>query len=120
MYGNVQSYVHHLFETGDDALLPYMVRIGEAVIKHDPDNVESLSTIGAVHVMQGDHDKGLELLLRAEKVDAKDAIVLGNIAQAYQRKGDTRKAIAYYERVLEFGDEESKAFADAQLKELMK
>jgi tetratricopeptide (TPR) repeat protein len=120
MYSNVQSYVHQLFETGDDALLPYMIRIGEAVIKHDPDNVESLSTIGAVHVMQGDLDKGLIMLLRAEKVDGKDGIVLGNIAQAYLRKGDTREAISYYERMLEVGDEESKAFARAQLKELRK
>lgn len=119
-YGNVQTYLYQLFNVGDDGLFVEMARIARAVLKHEPDNVESMTTLASIHVMNEEYDEGLKMLLRAEQLAPTDDIVTSNIAQAYKRKGDTANAIKYYERTLELGNEETKEFAREQLKELGK
>lgn len=120
LYGNVQTYLYQLYNVGDDALFVEMAQIARAVLKHEPDNVESMTTLASIHVMNEEYDEGLRLLLRAEQLAPTDDIVTSNIAQAYKRKGDTANAIKYYERTLELGNEETKEFARQQLKELGK
>jgi tetratricopeptide (TPR) repeat protein len=68
----------------------------------------------------GQHDKAIEILLKAEKLNPNDAVVLGNIAQGYKLKGDNGKAIEYYEKVVKVGDKETIAYAEEQIKELKK
>ena len=58
------------------------------------------------------------IIERAEKINPKDYIVLGNIALGYKLKGDKEKAIEYYEKTVEYGDESAKEYAKQQLKEL--
>ncbi|MEP5944204.1 MAG: tetratricopeptide repeat protein, partial [Balneola sp.] len=65
-------------------------------------------------------DKGIEPLLKAEKIDPEDVIVLGNIAQGYKLKGDKETAIEYYEKVIRYGNERSIAYAKQQIQELKK
>lgn len=115
-----QEYVHQLWETGDDSLTKDIVRITEAVLKEVPDHVESLSTRAAIHIMNAEYGPALDLLLRAEKLAPEDAIVTSNIAETYKRQGDKGKAIKYYGRTVELGDEETKTFARKQLEELRK
>jgi tetratricopeptide (TPR) repeat protein len=120
MLSTVQEYQYQLYNTGDDALLVHMERIADAVLKHHPDHVESLSTRASLYVMNEQYDDGLKLLLHAEELAPEDEIVVSNIAEASRRKGDTRQAIAYYERLKEIGSDEAKAFAEEKLKELGK
>ena len=69
--------------------------------------------------MQYGHDKeGLKYLLKAEKINPEDFIVLNNIANAYKRIGDIKNAIKYYEKTLEFGDEQAKSMATKELEVL--
>jgi len=116
--GAVQDYIVTLYETNDDALLDNMRSIAETVLQYYPDHVPSLSNIAITYTLQGNHDKALETLLKAEKIAPTDFIILNNIANIYRTQKDKPNAIRYYELVLKHGDEEAKEMATRQLKEL--
>ncbi|NOS93267.1 MAG: tetratricopeptide repeat protein [Cyclobacteriaceae bacterium] len=120
MLSTIQSYQLQHYNTENDNLLDNMKRIAESVLEHYPDHVESLSNISIVFMLQKQFDKALVPLLRAEKLNPKDYIVLGNIAQAYKLKGDTANALKYYELTLLHGDEQAKKYAKSQIDKLKK
>lgn len=115
MLGSMQDYIIRLYNTENDALLDNMLRISETVLKYYPDHVESLSNISIVYMIKNKPNEALEALLKAEKLAPKDTIVLGNIAHAYVISGDKKNALKYYELVMAYGDENSKAFAKRQI-----
>lgn len=116
----LQDYQVQLYNTGDDKLLDNMGSIAKEVLKFYPNHIESLSNLSLKYLVTGDYEKAIEILLKAEKIDPKDAIVLGNIAHGYKLKGDKGKAIEYYEKVTRCGDTEMIEFANDQIKELKK
>lgn len=118
MYDAVQGYVHELFSVGDNALLPLMARVAEEMLIHKPDDVPNLTTLGAVHIMTGELDKGIARLERAEKLAPNDEIVIANLAQAYERKEKPKEAIRCYERLIEVGDEDAAAYARSRIQAL--
>ncbi len=120
MLSAVQDYVLQLYNTENNALLDNMKRIAETVLKYYPNHVESLSNLSIVYLLKKEYDKALEPLLKAEKIDSKDYIVLSNIAQAYKLKGDFKKAIDYYELTVKYGDDAAKKYAKKQIEELKK
>jgi tetratricopeptide (TPR) repeat protein len=120
MLSSIQNYQLQLYNTENDNLLDNMKRIAETVLKYYPDHVESLSNISIVFMLQKQYDKALEPLLKAEKINPKDYIVLSNIAQAYKLKGDNKNAIKYYELTTKHGDEQAKKYAQGQIDELKK
>ncbi len=120
MLSAVQDYVFQLYNTENDALLDNMKRIAETVLKYYPNQVESLSNLSIVYLLKKEYDKALEPLLKAEKIDNQDYIVLSNIAQAYKLKGDYKKAIEYYELTVKHGDDAAKKYAKSQIEELKK
>ena len=120
MLSAVQDYVLQLYNTENDALLDNMKRIAETVLKYNPNHVESLSNLSIVYLIKKEYDKALEPLLKAEKIDSKDYIVLSNIAQAYKLKGDYKKAIEYYKLTVKYGDDAAKKYAKKQIEELKK
>ena len=120
MLSSIQDYQLQLYTTENDDLLDNMKRIAEAVLKYYPDHVESLSNLSIVYMLQKKYDKALEQLLKAEKLNPKDYIVLSNIAQAYKLKGDTKNAIKYYELTTKYGDEQARNYAKGQIEELKK
>jgi tetratricopeptide (TPR) repeat protein len=120
LLSSLQTYVLQLYNTNDDALLENMKRIAQSILSFYPDHVESLSNLSIVYILQKDFDKALDALLKAEKVASKDYIVLGNIAQAYERKADFKNAIKYYQLTEKYGDDDAKAFARKQIAELKK
>lgn len=117
---SLQDYQLQLYDTGDDSLLMDMQEIAIEVLKYYPDHIESLSNLAVTYLIQGEYDKAIEPLLKAEKLDPRDCIVLANIAQAYKLKGDKKRSTEYYEKVIQYGDEESKEFAGKQIRELNK
>ena len=114
----LQGYQMTLYNTGDDALLVNMRTIAEETLKYYPDHVASLSNLSLTYLLTENYDKGIEALLRAEKIDPSDAIVLSNIAQGYRLKGDKKSAIEYYKKTIPHADQELKAFAEQQIEEL--
>lgn len=117
---SLQTYQMQLYNTEDDALLVNMRDIANEVLKYYPDNVESLSNLSITYLLTKEYDKGLEVLLKAEKINPKDTIVLANIAHAYKLKGDKKTSITYYEKMAKYGDEETKSYAQSQIEKLKK
>jgi tetratricopeptide (TPR) repeat protein len=120
MLATIQAYLKELYDTGDDNLLSDMVQIGEAVLKYYNNNVEILSTTAVALMLTKNYDKAIGYLLRAEKMDPTDFIVLNNIAQGYKFKGDTANAIKYYELTEKYGDDEAKEQARQNIEALKK
>ena len=115
---SLQDYITTIYNTGDDNLLPLMRQISETVIKYFPEHVESLSNIALTHLINGQYDKALPFLLKAEELAHKDVIVLNNIAEAYRRMGDKINAKIYFGKVIKHGNEEQKQDARQKIKSL--
>lgn len=67
-----------------------------------------------------EYDKAIECFTGIHKDYPDDVTVIANIASCYEKKGDTKKAIKYYEKLAKSGDEETKAMAEESIKELKK
>ncbi|MFC2130691.1 tetratricopeptide repeat protein [Bacteroidota bacterium] len=115
---SLQDYVMQIYNTEDDSLLSDMRLISEKILEFHPEHIESLTNISITYLLTGEIDKGLEALLKAEKINPKDFIVLNNIAHGYKLKGNKQKAIEYYEKTIEFGDEQAIIQAKQKIKEL--
>jgi tetratricopeptide (TPR) repeat protein len=116
--GSIQDYQLNLYETKNDDLLKNMRRIAEEILKIYPDHIESLSNISINYLLTGQYDKGIEALLKAEKIDPKDGVVLSNIAHGYKLKGDIHNSIKYYEKMLKLEDPRAVEFAKQQIESL--
>ncbi len=120
MLSSIQDYQIQLYNTERDSLLTNMKQIAETVLNYYPDHVESLSNISIVFMLREQYEKALEPLLKAEKLNSKDYIILSNIAHAYKMKGNEKNAIKYYKLTLKYGDQETKEYAQEQIEELKK
>jgi tetratricopeptide (TPR) repeat protein len=117
-FSSLQDYQVRLYDTGDDRLLANMQTIANEILRIKPNHVESLSNLSITYLLNKKYDEAIGVLLRAEKIAPDDAIVLGNIAQGYKLKGDNKKAVEYYEKVMKIGDQEAVEYARKQIKEL--
>lgn len=115
---SIQSYQLQLYNTQNDDLLINMRQIANEVLKYYPNHIESLSNLSITYLINGEYDKGIAPLLKAEKINPEDYIVLSNIAHGYKLKGEIKKSIEYYKKVLKYGDARAIEYAKAQLKEL--
>ena len=115
---SMQDYNYTIYDTEDDNLLPYMRQISEAVLKYHPNHLESLANIAMTYLIIGDNDKALPYLLKAEKINPKDMVILNNLAEAYKRKNDKVKAKVYYEKMIQYGKPDEVEYAKEKLKAL--
>lgn len=120
MLKSIQDYQIQLFNTGSKDNINNVKKIAETILRYYADHIESLSNLSVVFMIQNQYDKAIEALTKAEVINPKDAVVLGNMARAYRLKGDTKNAIKYFELVLKYGDKKRKEFAKQQIKELEK
>lgn len=116
---NIQTYINNLFDLGDGQA-KNIRRIAETTLKYYPDHVVSLSNLGISYIFENNYFKALDPLLTAEKKTPKDPIILGNIAYVYVNLKENKKATEYYEKVIQFGDDNARRFAEQQLKKLEK
>jgi tetratricopeptide (TPR) repeat protein len=119
MLSTVQSYVVQLYNAGDNNA-NHIKAIAETVLKYYPDQVESLSNLSISYMIKKDYAGAINPLLKAEKVNPQDYIVLNNIAFCYSNMGDKTNAIKYYELAAKYGDEEAKKQAQEKLSQLRK
>ncbi len=117
---SIQGYQNQLYDTQNDSLLKNIREISLKVLEYHPDHVASLSNIAISYLLTDQYDKALPPLLKAEKIDYKDVIVLNNIAHAYKLMGNKSKSIEYYKKTIKYGDEWSKNFAQEQIELLEK
>ena len=116
--GSIQDYQLNLYETKNNDLLKNMRIIAEEILKIYPDHIESLSNISITYLLTGEYDKGIDALLKAEKIDPNDGVVLSNIAHGYKLNGDIDNSIKYYEKMLKLDDPGVVDFAKQQIEAL--
>lgn len=116
--GSLQDYQAQLYNTMDDKLLVHMQEISETVLEYYPNHVESLSNLSIAYLVEKKYDKALEPLLKAEKINPDDFIVLNNIAYAYKESGKKEEAIFYYKKIMRCGDKQAKTQAENEIKRL--
>ena len=114
----LQDYQTNLFDTHDDRLLGNIKTIAEEILKIYPNHIESLSNIAVVHLLHREYEKAINILLKAEKINPKDGIILGNIAQSYYLMNNKVNAIEYYEKMLHIDDPKAAKFAKQQMNAL--
>ena len=114
MLSNIQSYVVQLFNAGDKNA-DNIKTIAQTILKYYPDHVESLSNLSISYIIEKDYANALEPLLKAEKINPQDYIVLNNIAYCYSNSGDKINAIKYYELTKKYGDEKAQKQAAEKL-----
>ncbi|WP_152286656.1 tetratricopeptide repeat protein [Flavicella marina] len=115
---DIQTYQLQIYNTEDDNLLIYMREIANEILNHYPNHIESLSNISITYILTGEFDKAISTLLRAERINPKDFIVLTNIAHGYKLKGNKEKAIEYYEKTIKYGDDSAIKFSKQQIQQL--
>lgn len=117
---SLQDYQLNLYNTGNDDLLVNMRTIAQEILKYYPKHIESLSNLSITYLLTGEYDKGIEALLKAEKIAPNDLVIIANIAHGYKLNGNKEKSIEYYKKMIEYGNEEEKSFAKKQINELNK
>ena len=112
---SLQDYQMQLYNTKDGNFLQNMQDIANAVLEHYPNHIESLSNLSITYLWTNKYNMALGILLKAEKLNPKDFIILTNIAYAYKEMGEKEKAIAYYNKVLKHGDINTKKIAEEEI-----
>lgn len=118
LLSSIQDYQLTLYNTERDDLLENMRIIAEEILKVYPNHIESLTNISITYLLVEEYDKGIETLLKAEKINPKDVVVLSNIAHGYRLKNDIKNSIKYYEKMLTLDDENAVSFAKEQIESL--
>jgi len=116
--GSLQDYQMQLYNTMDDELLKNMREIAQAVLKHYPDHIESLSNSSITYLVEKKYEKALVPLKKAEEINPKDFIVLNNIAYCYKEMNNKDLAIGYYEKVIKHGDKPAIEQAKEEIEKL--
>ena len=88
----------------------------EHVIRVFPDHPFAYNNLAALSHTQNDEAACLKYLKLANEKDPKDALVLMNLADAQLRSGLKKEARETYQKVLKYGDNETKADARKALK----
>lgn len=92
--------------------------ISEKLVEMYPNDVFGYSNMGSCNLMQKNIDDALKYYSQAEKIDKTDVIILANIANAYELKGQPKKAIEYYNKMIEHGTQQYKDYAQSKINEL--
>jgi tetratricopeptide (TPR) repeat protein len=119
MLATIQEYVVQMFNEGDQ-YMDNIKSIAQTILKYHPDHVESLSNLAISYIINKDYKSALPPLLKAEKINPQDYIVLNNIAYSYSLLNDKPNAIKYYELVIKYGDDGNKKVATEKINQLKK
>lgn len=80
------------FEKND----PRAIELANQIAETNPERPEVLDTIGWIFVVQGDKNRGLQLLSMAHEKNPESAEITYHLAVAYHRTGDPEKATQLY------------------------
>lgn len=114
----IVDYQVTIFEKFGESGLADVYTIANHLLKYYPDNVASITNVANYHLQKNNLNKALKFLLRAEKVDPSDPIVLVNIAYLYKIKNHKNQAILYYKKLLRQKDDYFIKLAQENIKDL--
>lgn len=111
----IQDYQNTLFQIESDDNLKKITHEMYALF---PNNLFVISSYGVTFLIEGKNKEALALYLKAEKINPNDTIVLSNLGLIYERLDDPKKAVAYYKKILQIGDDKAKIFAQNKINQL--
>jgi tetratricopeptide (TPR) repeat protein len=118
LLGRMQAYLRGFYESERVDLMPVMSKLGEAVIRVYPEEVEVLSMTAVSLLLQKQYAKAIAYLRRAERIRPRDVVVLNNLAEAYRESGDKDASKRYLKLVESYGTADEKAAAKKNRKSL--
>lgn len=74
--------------------------IWQAAIKANPKNPLPYGALGAVYVMEGQYDKGIDFMNKNANLSESNPVIYSRIGIAYEQKGEIEKAIAQHQEAL--------------------
>ena len=95
-------------------------RLIRTALDLEPDNGAYLDSMGWVYFRKGEFETALKYLLLAEErldgTDSPDPVVFEHIGDTYEKLGNTRKAVFYWERSIEM---EKNSAIEAKIKKAL-
>ncbi|MBA3647508.1 MAG: tetratricopeptide repeat protein [Chitinophagales bacterium] len=89
-----QAYIQEARITGDHAYYdPAVIKILNAVLQKDPNNIEALTTLATAYLSQHHFDTGLQIGKQAQKVAPMTSMVYGILTDAYVELGKYDSAV---------------------------
>ncbi len=118
MLDNIQAYIKGLFDVGQDSTDSLLVDVSEVMIKDYPDLIYGYNNIGSILSVQGNNEKALTYFQEANKIDPQDILVLSNMVHTCISLKKNNDAVKYLNKIIEYGDEETKNWAKEKIKQL--
>ncbi len=75
-----------------------------------PESAVALNHMALFYSSLEDYDREIEVLLKAYGIAEDDYVIVGNLAYAYELKGDFDSAEKYYRMLLDFDDEDAREY----------
>ncbi|MDR1788323.1 MAG: hypothetical protein LBR16_07740 [Treponema sp.] len=94
-----------------------LIQCAQKQIEVYPKSNHAHNYLAIYYMDHGKQSESLALLLAAEKIDPKDYIIAGSLAQLYAEMGEKKKAKTYFNKVLKAGNSQSKEWARNMIKE---
>jgi tetratricopeptide (TPR) repeat protein len=116
--GAVQEFQGIMFSKEDTTLYDDIIKISEEMLKCYPTHAQSLLNTSTVYVLKKDFDKSLEVLLKAEQMKPKNAVLQYNLAYVYEIKGDKDNAGKHYKLTVDHATDKEERLKEAAQKRL--
>lgn len=114
----MDMYTLMLYNTKNDALHPLMDTISNRLLQSYPQHVPALFSISINALHRQDYPTAIAYLQKARTAEPQNTSVLDTLGLAYEKAGDTARAIECYEQIQEVGNDEEKAYATRKIQEL--
>lgn len=118
LLNNIQDYYSRWLNLDSEEEMAIVRKVGEVQIKLYPEDVFAYNNVAASYGIMKDYKSALQYFLRAERINPKDVLVLNNVAYTYANIGNKAKAREYYRKMMEYGTDEDKKYAEGKLKGL--
>lgn len=115
----VSKYQYNLYyfaQTDNENLF----NISKTVYKYYPDYIENLFFLSECYRFDHNYNKSIEISLEAYKLDPTNFNVIKYLAENYQKNGETKKALEFYNLAYKYSDQESAEKLKITIQELEK
>ena len=118
LISNIQDYYSTWFNENTDESLESIKNTSIKQIKLYPSNIYGYNNFATYYLVKKQYNKALNILLKAEKINNKDIIIIFNIANCYKDLNNKEMAKIYYEKAIQIGDEKAADYAKQMLNDL--
>lgn len=118
MMENIHNYIYHYFNNYISNGYMYIIEISQKIIEIYPELVFPYNNIAVVYCYQDNCQEAINYFKLAEEKNPTDTIVISNIASLLSITGDIDASLEYYEKLIQYGNEEEREYAEQQIREL--